>query len=156
MPSVTSIVGGMVSRAKSGGSEVPRHDEPITPLEQFRRDFKFVLKRMHDLGQMSQVELEEEYRIESDAIRRHSHDEAWMRAAAAHFREMAERFERDIARSERIKSERREERRLAADALVAPSVDGDSRRSSRRDSHGNVAGRSRDVSGMQSGLECAT
>lgn len=85
-------------------------------LDQFRADFKFVLKRMHDLGQMSQAELEEEYRIESDAIRRHSHDEAWMRAAGAHFREMAERFERDIARSERIRAEE-EAKRLAAWAM---------------------------------------
>ena len=78
------------------------------PLEQFREDFKFVLRRWRELGEISQAEYEDDYRVMSESIRAHAHDEAWMTSCRSHFAQIAADMRADIKRSQRIQREEQE------------------------------------------------
>lgn len=75
---------------------------------QFREDFKFVLRRWRELGEISQAEYEDDYRVMSESIRAHAHDEAWMNSCRLHFAQIATDMRADIERSQRIQCEERE------------------------------------------------
>lgn len=88
-------------------------DARAATMDQLRADFKFVFGRFRGIGDISKAELDEDYAVCGDGIRRNSHDPDWTQSAQAHFRQMAADMERDIARSERIKAERRAEKEQA-------------------------------------------
>ena len=80
----------------------------MTDIAQFRADFKAVFANYRKTGELSEDESMQQYREAAQAVQEHMHDEGWMQAAAAHFRQLCIDTETDKERSVRIASEVRE------------------------------------------------
>ena len=68
-------------------------------------DFKFVLRRWRETGEMSEEECANAYRAMSEVIRDHAGDNEWTRACAGDFAQMAGAMRQDMERSQRIAAE---------------------------------------------------
>ena len=77
-------------------------------ITQFRADFKAMFAHWRKVGELSEGEAMQQYREAAQAVQEHMHDENWMQAAAAHFRQLCIDTETDKERSVRIASEVRE------------------------------------------------
>jgi hypothetical protein len=77
-------------------------------LTQFRADFRAMFSHWRRTGELSEGEAMQQYREAAQAVQSNMHDEGWMQAAAAHFRQLCIDTERDKERSMRIASEVRE------------------------------------------------
>ena len=77
----------------------------MTDIAQFRADFKAVFANYRKTGELSEGEAMQQYREAAQAVQEHMHDENWMAAAAAHFRQLCIDTETDAERSRRIKAE---------------------------------------------------
>ena len=77
----------------------------MTDIAQLRADFKAVFANYRKTGELSEDEAMQQYREAAQAVQDHMHDENWMRAAAAHFRQLCIDTETDAERSRRIKAE---------------------------------------------------
>lgn len=86
----------------------------LSPLEQFRADFKAVWRYWRDSGQISEQELAAGYAEASAAVRAKQGDREWMGCAMAHFRRLAEMIEADHAWSARVRADVRAAKRRAA------------------------------------------
>lgn len=82
----------------------------MSELDKFRKDFALVWKTWIGRGE----ETHESFQAAGKAVKAHMNNAGWMRAAMAHFAEMADEIRSDEARSERIRQEVRAERRVAA------------------------------------------
>jgi hypothetical protein len=80
----------------------------MTDLTQFRAEFRAMFARWRKAGELSEGEAMQQYREAAQAVQEHMHDDDWMQAAAAHFRQLCIDTERDKERSMRIASEVRE------------------------------------------------
>ena len=80
----------------------------MADLTQFRADFKAMFAHWRSVGELSEGEAMQQYREAAQAVQEHMHDEGWMQAAAAHFRQLCIDTETDKERSVRIASEVRE------------------------------------------------
>jgi hypothetical protein len=80
----------------------------VTDLTQFRADFKAMFAHWHKTGEISEGEAMQQYREAAQAVQDNMHDEGWMAAAAAHFRQLCIETETDRERSVRIANEVRE------------------------------------------------
>jgi hypothetical protein len=80
----------------------------MTDITQFRADFRAMFARWRKAGELSEGEAMQQYREAAQAVQEHMHDEGWMQAAAAHFRQLCIETETDKERSVRIASEVRE------------------------------------------------
>jgi len=80
----------------------------MTEITQFRADFKAMFAYWRRSGELSQEEAVTQYREAAQAVQEHMHDEAWLQAAAAHFRQLCIETERDEERRVRIANEERE------------------------------------------------
>ena len=77
-------------------------------IAQFRTDFRAMFAHWRKTGELSEGEAMQQYREAAQAVQEHMHDENWMQAAAAHFRQLCIDTETDKERSVRIASEVRE------------------------------------------------
>ncbi len=77
-------------------------------VTQFRADFRAMFAHWRQVGELSEGEAMQQYREAAQAVQEHMHDEGWMQAAAAHFRQLCIETEADKERSVRIASEVRE------------------------------------------------
>jgi hypothetical protein len=77
-------------------------------LTQFRADFRAMFSHWRRTGELSEGEAMQQYREAAQAVQSNMHDEGWMQAAAAHFRQLCIETETDKERSVRIASEVRE------------------------------------------------
>ena len=77
-------------------------------ITQFRADFRAMFAHWRRVGELSEGEAMQQYREAAQAVQEHMHDENWMAAAAAHFRQLCIDTETDKERSVRIASEVRE------------------------------------------------
>jgi len=82
----------------------------MTDIAQFRADFKAMFARWRAAGELSEQEAMQQYSEAAQAVQEHMHDQGWMAAAAAHFRQLCIETETDKERSVRIASEVRAER----------------------------------------------
>ena len=82
----------------------------MTDIAQFRTDFKAMFARWRKAGEISEGEAMQQYREAAQAVQEHMHDEGWMQAAAAHFRQLCIETETDKERSARIANEVRAEK----------------------------------------------
>ena len=80
----------------------------MTDIGQLRADFKAVFANYRKTGELSEGEAMQQYREAAQAVQEHMHDEGWLQAAAAHFRQLCIDTETDKERSVRIASEVRE------------------------------------------------
>ena len=80
----------------------------MTDLTQLRADFKAVFANYRKTGELSEGEAMQQYREAAQAVQEHMHDEGWLQAAAAHFRQLCIETETDDERRARIASEVRE------------------------------------------------
>jgi hypothetical protein len=80
----------------------------MTDLTQFRADFRAMFSHWRRTGELSEGEAMQQYREAAQAVQSNMHDEGWMQAAAAHFRQLCIETETDKERSVRIASEVRE------------------------------------------------
>lgn len=80
----------------------------MTDLTQFRADFKAVFANYRKTGELSEGEAMQQYRDAAQAVQEHMHDEGWLQAAAAHFRQLCIDTERDDERRVRIANEVRD------------------------------------------------
>ena len=80
----------------------------MTDIAQLRADFKAVFARWRATGEISEGEAMQQYQGAARAVQEHMHDDNWMQAAAAHFRQLCIETEADKERSVRIASEVRE------------------------------------------------
>ena len=80
----------------------------MTDIGQLRADFKAVFANYRKTGELSEDESMQQYRDAAQAVQEHMHDQEWMRAAAAHFRQLCIDTERDDERRIRIANEVRE------------------------------------------------
>ena len=80
----------------------------MTDLNQFRADFRAMFAHWRRVGELSEGEAMQQYREAAQAVQEHMHDEGWLQAAAAHFRQLCIDTETDKERSVRIASEVRE------------------------------------------------
>ena len=83
----------------------------MTDIAQLRADFKAVFARWRATGEISEGEAMQQYQGAARAVQEHMHDENWMQAAAAHFRQLCIEAETDKERSVRIANEVRAEKR---------------------------------------------
>jgi hypothetical protein len=79
-------------------------------LTQFRADFRAMFSHWRGTGELSEGEAMQQYQGAAQAVQSNMHDEGWMQAAAAHFRQLCIETETDKERSVRIASEVRAER----------------------------------------------
>ena len=77
-------------------------------ITQFRADFRAMFAHWRRVGELSEGEAMQQYREAAQAVQEHMHDEGWLQAAAAHFRQLCIDTETDKERSVRIASEVRE------------------------------------------------
>ena len=86
-------------------------------LAQFRTYFRATFAHWRKTGELSEGEAMQQYREAAQAVQEHMHDEGWLQAAAAHFRQLCIDTETDKERSVRIANEVRAEKwaRDAAD-----------------------------------------
>lgn len=82
----------------------------MTDLTQFRADFKAAFARWRATGEISEGEAMQQYQGAARAVQEHMHDENWMQAAAAHFRQLCIETEREDKRRVRIANEVRAEK----------------------------------------------
>ena len=82
----------------------------MSDLTQFRADFKSMFARWRRAGEITEQEAVQQYREAAQAVQEHMHDENWMAAAAAHFRQLCIDAETDKERSVRIANEVRAEK----------------------------------------------
>ena len=89
----------------------------MTDIGQLHADFKAVFANYRKTGELSEGEAMQQYREAAQAVQEHMHDDDWMQAAAAHFRQLCIDTETDKERSVRIANEVRAEKwaRDAAD-----------------------------------------
>ena len=89
----------------------------MTDIGQLRADFKAVFANYRKTGELSEGEAMQQYREAAQAVQEHMHDEGWVQAAAAHFRQLCIDTETDDERRVRIANEVRAEKwaRDAAD-----------------------------------------
>ena len=80
----------------------------MTDIGQLRADFKAVFANYRKTGELSEGEAMQQYREAAQAVQEHMHDEGWLQAAAAHFRQICIDTERDDERRIRIANEVRE------------------------------------------------
>lgn len=83
-------------------------------IAQFRADFKAVFAHYRKTGELSEGEAMQQYQAAARAVQEHMHDESWMKAAAAHFRQLCIDTETDAERSRRIKAEVQAAKQAAA------------------------------------------
>ena len=86
----------------------------MTDIGQLRADFKAVFANYRKTGELSEGEAMQQYREAAQAVQEHMHDENWMQAAAAHFRQLCIDTETDAERSKRIKAEVQAAKQAAA------------------------------------------
>lgn len=82
----------------------------MTDIAQFRADFKAAFARWRATGEISEGEAMQQYQGAARAVQEHMHDENWMQAAAAHFRQLCIDTEREDERRVRISNEVRAEK----------------------------------------------
>lgn len=82
----------------------------MTDIGQLHADFKAVFANYRKTGELSEGEAMQQYREAAQAVREHMHDENWLQAAAAHFRQLCIDTERDDERRVRIANEVRAEK----------------------------------------------
>ena len=82
----------------------------MTDVAQFRADFKAVFANYRKTGELSEDEAMQQYREAAQAMQEHMHDDGWLQAAAAHFRQLCIDTERDDERRVRIANEVRAEK----------------------------------------------
>ena len=82
----------------------------MTDIAQFRADFKAAFARWRATGEISEGEAMQQYQGAARAVQEHMHDENWMQAAAAHFRQLCIETEREDERRVRIANEVRAEK----------------------------------------------
>ena len=82
----------------------------MTDIAQFRADFKAMFARWRATGEISEGEAMQQYQGAARAVQEHMHDENWMQAAAAHFRQLCIETEREDERRVRIANEVRAEK----------------------------------------------
>lgn len=82
----------------------------MTDITRLRADFKAVFANYRKTGELSEDEAMQQYREAAQAVQEHMHDEDWMNAAAAHFRQLCIETERDEERRVRIGNEVRAEK----------------------------------------------
>ena len=80
----------------------------MTDIAQFRTDFRAMFAHWRKTGELSEGEAMQQYREAAQAVQEHMHDDDWMQAAAAHFRQICIDTETDDERRARIASEVRE------------------------------------------------
>ena len=80
----------------------------MTDIGQLRADLKAVFANYRKTGELSEGEAMQQYREAAQAVQDHMHDEVWMQAAAAHFRQLCSDTETAKEPSMRIASEVRE------------------------------------------------
>ena len=86
----------------------------MTDIGQLRADFKAVFANYRKTGELSEGEAMQQYREAAQAVQEHMHDDNWMQAAAAHFRQLCIDTETDAERSKRIKAEVQAAKQAAA------------------------------------------
>ena len=82
----------------------------MTDIAQFRIDFKAAFAHWRKTGELSEGEAMQQYQGAARAVQEHMHDENWLQAAAAHFRQLCIETETDKERSVRIANEVRAEK----------------------------------------------
>lgn len=82
----------------------------MTDIGQLHADFKAVFANYRKTGELSEGEAMQQYREAAQAVQEHMHDENWLQAAAAHFRQLCIETETAKERSARIASEVRAEK----------------------------------------------
>ena len=82
----------------------------MTDITQLRADFKAAFARWRATGEISEGEAMQQYQGAARAVQEHMHDENWMQAAAAHFRQLCIDTEREDERRVRIANEVRAEK----------------------------------------------
>ena len=80
----------------------------MTDLAQFRADFRAMFAHWRKTGELSEGEAMQQHREAAQAVQSNMHDENWLQAAAAHFRQLCIDTETDDERRARIASEVRE------------------------------------------------
>ena len=86
----------------------------MTDINKFRADFKAVFANYRKTGELSEGEAMQQYQEAAQAVQEHMHDDNWMQAAAAHFRQLCIDTETDAERSKRIKAEVQAAKQTAA------------------------------------------
>ena len=86
----------------------------MTDIAQFRIDFKAAFAHWRKTGELSEGEAMQQYQGAARAVQEHMHDESWLQAAAAHFRQLCIDTETDAERSKRIKAEVQAAKQAAA------------------------------------------
>ena len=79
-------------------------------ITQFRADFRAMFAHWRRVGELSEGEAMQQYREAAQAVQEHMHDDDWIRAASAHFRQLCIETETDKERSVRIANEVRAEK----------------------------------------------
>jgi replicative superfamily II helicase len=74
-------------------------------IQQFRSDFKRMFDVWRARGELSEDEAMQQYNEAAQAVRDHMHDQEWIAAASAHFRQLCIDTERDDERRIRIAAE---------------------------------------------------
>ena len=82
----------------------------MTDIAQLRADFKAVFANYRKTGELSEDEAMQQYREAAQAVQSNMHDDDWMQAAAAHFRQICIDTEREDERRVRIANEVRAEK----------------------------------------------
>ena len=83
-------------------------------ITQFRADFRAMFAHWRKTGELSEGEAMQQYREAAQAVQEHMHDDDWIRAASAHFRQLCIETETDKERSKRIKAEVQAAKQAAA------------------------------------------
>lgn len=86
----------------------------MTDIAQLRADFKAVFANYRKTGELSEGEAMQQYQGAARAVQEHMHDDNWMQAAAAHFRQLCIETEREDERSKWIKAEVQAAKQTAA------------------------------------------
>lgn len=86
----------------------------MSDIAKFRADFKAAFARWRATGEISEGEAMQQYQGAARAVQEHMHDDNWMQAAAAHFRQLCIDAEREDERSKRIKAEVQAAKQTAA------------------------------------------
>ena len=79
-------------------------------IAQFRTDFRAMFAHWRQVGELSEGEAMQQYQEAAQAVQTNMHDEGWVQAAAAHFRQLCIETETDRERSVRIANEVRAEK----------------------------------------------
>ena len=85
-------------------------DGRTAAINQFRADVKRMFDAWRARGEISEGEAMRQYQEAAQAVRDNMHDDNWMQAAAAHFRQLCIDTEREDERRVRIANEVRAEK----------------------------------------------